>query len=76
MSWKPEVHVEGQWSRNGLVFATKREAEANARDLWGRWSLVRRDNGWRAVKSDEPANYRWNAAERRLIALAEEAAAS
>lgn len=20
MSWKPEVHVEGKWSRNGLVW--------------------------------------------------------
>jgi hypothetical protein len=23
MSWKPEVFVEGKWSRNALVFATK-----------------------------------------------------
>lgn len=56
MSWKPEVQVSGEWSRNGLVFATKEEAEASARDIKGRWMLV---TGSRAVEVDEPVNYRW-----------------
>jgi hypothetical protein len=28
MPWKPEVFVEGKWSQNQLVFATREEAEA------------------------------------------------
>lgn len=56
MSWKPEVFVEGKWSRNGLVFATKEEALASARDLQWRWLLV---EGVRATEVDEPVNYRW-----------------
>jgi len=36
MSWKPEVHVDGEWSQNGLVFATKEES-----DEWGRDLLMR-----------------------------------
>jgi hypothetical protein len=40
MAWKPEVFVEGKWSRNGLVFATREEAEQSAKDLMRRWSVV------------------------------------
>jgi hypothetical protein len=53
MAWKPEVFVEGQWVRNGQVFATKEEAEASAKDLMRRWTLV---NDTRAVKVDEEVN--------------------
>jgi hypothetical protein len=56
MSWKPEVKVSGKWGSNALVFATKEEAEANARALAVRWTLVEEA---RAVESDEPVNYRW-----------------
>jgi hypothetical protein len=56
MAWKPEVLVEGKWSRNGLVFATKEEATDNARNLFGRWMLCEDS---RAVEVDEPVNYRW-----------------
>lgn len=59
MSWKPEVQVIGEgytWHRNGLVFATREEAEANAKDLMSRWMLV---TDCRAVESDEPVNYQW-----------------
>jgi hypothetical protein len=59
MSWKPEVQVmnEGdKWHRNGLVFATREEAEANAQDLYSRWTMT---TAWRAVEVDEPVNYRW-----------------
>lgn len=54
MSFKPEVLVQGVWSCNALVFATEAEAEANARCLAGRWTLV---EDYRAVPSDEPVNY-------------------
>jgi hypothetical protein len=35
MAWKPEVIADntGKWYGNGLRFATKEEAEANALDL-------------------------------------------
>jgi hypothetical protein len=58
MSWKPEVIADnsGKWTANGLRFATREEAEANVRDLWSRWTLVRET---RVVESDDPVNYRW-----------------
>jgi|GEM_PF-2449532 len=58
MSWAPEVFVEGKWSRNGLRFATKAEAAANAFNLMMRWMLV---EDARATEADEPVNYRWDA---------------
>jgi len=56
MAWKPEVEVDGKFSRNGLVFETKEEAEANAQNLMDRWLLV---TGCRAVEVNEKPNYRW-----------------
>jgi len=58
MSWKPQVLVQGEWCSNALRFATKDEAEANARDLMRRWVLVRDS---RAHQSDDPVNYVWDA---------------
>ncbi len=54
MSWKPEVEVDGQWSRNALVFETEEEAAESARELFGRWTLT---TGHRAIEVDEPINY-------------------
>lgn len=58
MSWAPEVITDstGKWYRNALRFATREEAEANARDLMSRWLLVRET---RAVESSDPVNYAW-----------------
>ena len=56
MNWRPMVHVDGSWAGNGLVFATKEEAEANAKDLMWRWILV---TGSKAQETEEPVNYRW-----------------
>jgi hypothetical protein len=55
MSWKAEVIADnsGKFCGNGLRFATHREAEAYARDLANRWTLV---SEWRVVESDEPVN--------------------
>jgi hypothetical protein len=60
MSWKPEVIADssGQWTANGLRFATKPEAEANALNLAMRWTAVR---DTRATESEDPVNYRWTA---------------
>jgi hypothetical protein len=58
MSWKPEVIADnsGKWCGNALRFATKEEAEANAKALMGRWILVRE---CRATECSDPVNYRW-----------------
>jgi hypothetical protein len=56
MSWKPEVIADhsGKWCGNALRFATKEEAEADVRDLAGRWFAVREI---RVVESEDPVNY-------------------
>ena len=58
---RPDLHNGGSSGRkpdsgyrNGFAFATKQEALDNAHDLMLRWILVR---NFRAVESDEPANY-------------------
>jgi len=56
MNWKPEVEVDGKWSQNSLVFATKQEAEDNAVALMWRWALV---TNTRAAETTDPVNYRW-----------------
>jgi hypothetical protein len=71
-SWVPEVIADnsGKWSRNGLRFATKAEAEANAQNLLWRWLAVRET---RVVETDDPVNYRWDAT-KGLVGLDEEGA--
>lgn len=57
MGWKPEVKVTGEdeWHQNGLTFATKKEAEEAARDLFSRWTACTHYN---AVEVPEKANYK------------------
>ena len=59
MSYKAEVIAgsSGKWCDNALRFATLAEAQAYARDLWSRWTLVRE---YRAVESPDPVNYTWS----------------
>jgi hypothetical protein len=66
MNWRPMVQVSGrsEWSGNGLVFATKQEAEDNAKDLMQRWTLV---TDTRADETDNPVNYKWT--DGRLVAV-------
>lgn len=56
MSFKPEVRTgsDPKFYGNALAFATREEAEANAKDLYGRWTLC---TGWQAVESDEPVTH-------------------
>jgi hypothetical protein len=58
VSFKPEVIADssGQWTPNGLAFATEAEAEGWVRDLMMRWFAVR---DTRVVESDEPVNYKF-----------------
>jgi hypothetical protein len=67
MSWKPEVQTynTGKWYGNALRFATREEAESNARDLSWRWTAVRE---YRASESDEPVNYTYH--DGTLVAVA------
>ena len=64
MNFKPEVFVEGKWSGNGLVFATREEAELWGKDLLMRWILP---TDARAVESKEPVNYVFKAG--NLVAI-------
>jgi hypothetical protein len=62
MSFKPEVKVAGnggKWSQNALVFATRDEAERNARDLFMRWMAC---EDHRAVEVDEPVSHAYSEA--------------
>lgn len=58
-SYKPEYIADssGTWADNALRFETRQEAEGNAKDLAGRWLLVRE---WRVSESDDEPNYRWD----------------
>jgi hypothetical protein len=53
MPWKPEIKVRDKWYANALVFATQKEAEDSARDLYYRWTEA---VGWRANESDDEPN--------------------
>ena len=56
MSWKPAIKTSGgDFHLNGRAFETKEEAEAMAKDIFGKWMLA---TDYKAVESDEPANYR------------------
>lgn len=54
-SWAPEVIADrsGTWAGNALRFATRKEAEEYAKDLYSRWTLV---SEWRVVESSDPVN--------------------
>lgn len=66
ISYKPEVQTDntGKWYGNALRFATREEAESNARDLMCRWFAVR---DYRATESDEPVNYAY--VDHKLVTL-------
>ena len=55
MSYQAEVIADssGEFVGNGLRFATQTEAQQYARDLFGRWTLVRET---RVVESTDPVN--------------------
>ena len=68
MSFKPEVQVRGEgdkWLGNALRFATREEAEANAADLYSRWTLT---TAHRASESEDPVNYTYHNGELKAVA--------
>jgi hypothetical protein len=56
MSFKPEVKVgnDPKFYSNALTFATRKEAEDNAQDLFNRWTLC---VDHRAVESTDPVTH-------------------
>ena len=56
ISWAPEVSTDstGKFYGNALRFATEGEALASARELSGRWLLVR---DYRAAPSSDPVTW-------------------
>ena len=56
MSFKPEISTDGgkTFGQNAQAFATRKEAEAMARDIFSRWMLA---TDYRVTESDEPVNY-------------------
>ncbi len=46
----------GKFIGNQIRLATRKEAEAYARDLYSRWTAVQE---WRVVESTDPVNYKW-----------------
>jgi hypothetical protein len=67
-SWVPEVMVSGEtkFIPNGMRFATKAECDANLEHLMMRWFAVTET---RATPSNDPVNYRWDAAAGRAVAV-------
>ena len=55
-SFKPEVLVDGQWSTNGLRFATVEEACGSVMLLRMRWWVP---TDGRATESEDAVNYRF-----------------
>ena len=56
MSFRPMFLVGGAWCGNALRFATREEAEANAADVFRRWTSP---TEYRVEESTDPVNYRW-----------------
>jgi hypothetical protein len=58
MSYAPQVIADstGQWTGNGLRFATEQEAQSYVRDLEFRWTAVR---DTRVVVSEAPPTHAW-----------------
>lgn len=48
---------ENGFNTNALVFATEKEAERYARDLYSRWMAVEE---WKVEAVDKPVNYVWD----------------
>jgi hypothetical protein len=70
MSWKPEVYVKPDgWVRNGLVFATKEEVEANANDLLDRWLLVLDCRAVEVPDAEFPVNHKWDIEKHELTGV-------
>jgi hypothetical protein len=70
MSYAPEVQADqsGRWYGNGVRFATHAEAIEWAKDRAMRWTQVK---DYRAVESDDPVNYRWDADAHNAVAIAQ-----
>lgn len=64
MSWVSEMLSEREWVGNGVVLATKDEADDYGVDMLSRCILF---EDARSVPSDKPVNYKWE--DGRLVRL-------
>ncbi len=55
VSYKVEVHVQGEWVANAMRYATKEQAEQAGEELLSRWMLP---TAYRVVESNEPVNHK------------------
>jgi len=71
VGFKAEMQVLGdpKFYSNALVFATRKEAESYASDLFSRWTLTQAK---RVVEVDEVPNYQWDDSAGRAVPLAAE----
>lgn len=67
MSYAPQVIADssGQWSGNGLRFATEGEALRYAEDLMWRWTSV---TDYRVIESADPITHAFTE-QRKLVSL-------
>jgi hypothetical protein len=56
MTWASEILSEGEWVGNGVVLATKEEAEDYGIEMLSRCILFK---DAKVVPSEKPANYKW-----------------
>lgn len=59
MSFKAAIKVydDPKYYQNGIVLATREEAESYGRNKVAAWTLA---EGYQVVESDEPVNYQWS----------------
>lgn len=55
-SYKPQFLIDGEWCDNAVRFATREDAERNARAKFQSWSVP---SDYRAAASDDAPNYRY-----------------
>ena len=67
MNYRPMVTTDGTtYAGNALVFATKEEALASARELMWRWLSVK---DVRADETNDPVNYRFDVESQKNIPI-------
>lgn len=66
MSWQSEIFSEGEWVGSAMRFATEQEAINAGSELMSRWFYAK---DCRAVLTNDPVNYKFDAETWRYIRL-------
>jgi len=69
MEFKERQRDGSHYAGNGLRFATKEEAEDQAKDLMSRWLVP---CGYRIDLSPDRPNYKWDSASQKSVYISEE----